>query len=935
MHRGVLTGLGLWACIAFVGPAMAADEPPTALIEAIEHLRKGRYDEALEAFTDLVEGGSPPSVEASVGLAETHLARGEWDEAEKVLGVAADQHPESAQVHGRLADLHFQRGRYAAAAKSADRALQLKPDELRAKLVQARLKIETGKIEEAIDDFRSFVRYYNQAQPKDAETLLLVAEGSVEYARAKSISQIFNFVVNELTPDVIKADPDRWEAHFIAGSLLLEKYNQGQAVQELNAAAAINAHSADVLGALGQAAISEQEFEKAGGYADRALAVNPRHEATLILATDLSLAASDVKSAHEFATRAKDVNPSSQAVLARLAACDLLTNGIPEAGLSETFLNTGEADAALKDREFVAIYRDLIARNSAPGEFLTDLGGFFEQERRWNSADRCYTRAIEVAPQLSTPRTSLGLLKMRTGEIDKARQILDAAFKSDPFHVRVSNMRKVLGVLEGYDTLQTEHFVIRFDKSDRLQAEFMAEYLEEIYPGLTKEFGYEPPTRTPFELYSGAKNQSAHSWFSARMIGLPWIQTIGASTGMIVALASPTASRETYDWARVVKHEFSHILTLQETGFAIPHWFTEALAVRTEGNVFPDEWRRILLERSQKDDLFTLLTLNQGFQRPRNGDDWQCAYCLSRLYARYMEETFGTDSLFKLVDAYRRGLKTEAAIPEVFGKPLADFEKGFRTWLDGILAELRVGRAPDQPSLSEAEAAAKSNPDDADAKASYAWAMLNVAPLARAKEAKKLADEAVAASPGQPLALGVQARLLLRERKEDAALEKMLKAFVPDAPHPAIVGLLGRFYLEDKQFDKAAAVFEAGLKQYPKERGWIRALALANLRLDRKDTLPELMQLVAEHDFDDAGSRKWLLANAVEHERWEDAIRWGTQAWHIDVRDAKTHRLLGQAYLHVSDPAKARRHLEVALALDPDDAEAKELLGSLPASDSK
>lgn len=929
MQRCALACLGLWACLLGDSPAFAADEPPTALLEATEHLRKGRYDEAIETFTDLVEGGSPPSVEASIGLAETRMARGEWDAAEQVLATAADQHPDSPQVHGWLAELHFQRGRHDAAAKSAERALQLRPEELRAKLVLARLKIETGKIAEAIDDFRWFVRYYNQAQPKDAESLLIVAEGSVEYARAKSISQIFNFIVNELTPDVVKADPDRWEGPYIAGSLLLEKYNQGQAVQELNAAAAINGHSADVLAALGQAAISEQEYEKAGGYVDRAMATNPRHLATLLLATDLALAASDVKSAREFAARARDVNPASQAVLARLAACDLLMNGIPEAGLPEELLKDGAATGTLRDREFAVLYRDLLARNPAPGEFLTDLGEFFEQERRWSSAARCYARAIEVAPQLSTPRTSLGLLKMRTGELEEAREILDAAFKADPFHVRVSNMRKVLGVLEGYETLTTEHFVVRFDKADRLQAEFMAEYLEEIYPGLTQEFGYEPPTRTPFELYSGAKNQSAHSWFSARMIGLPWIQTIGASTGMIVALASPTASRETYDWARVVKHEFSHVLTLQETGFAIPHWFTEALAVRTEGNVFPDEWRRILLERVAKEDLFTLQTLNQGFQRPRNGDDWQCAYCLSRLYARYMEETFGTPSLFKLVDAYRRGLKTEAAIPEVFGQSLADFETGFRTWLDGIVAALKVDRAPDLPSLDEAESAVAEKPDDASAKAEYAWVMLTAAPLARAKEARKLAQEALAAAPEDPLALGVLARLDLRERKEDAAREKLEKAFDPAAPNPAIVGLLGRFYLEGKEFEKAADVFEAGLRKYPKERGWTRALAVASLRLDRNTELPALMEAVAEYDFDDAGSRRWLLSHAASEERWNDAVRWGTQVLHIDVRDAKSHHLLGQAYLKLDQPAKAKRHLEAAVLLDPDDADAKSLLDSL------
>ena len=155
-------------------------------------------------------------------------------------------------------------------------------------------------------------------------------------------------------------------------------------------------------------------------------------------------------------------------------------------------------------------------------------------------------------PQLSTPKTALGMLYMRIGKTEEATKLLDDAFKADPFHVRVSNMRKVLKLLDGYETISTDHFVIRVDSElDKVLGQYMADYLEEIYPELTKQFGYEPPQRTHFEIYNKAKGLSAHQWFSARMVGLPWIQTIGASTGVIVALASPTAADEPFNWAKV------------------------------------------------------------------------------------------------------------------------------------------------------------------------------------------------------------------------------------------------------------------------------------------------------------------------------------------------------------------------------------------------
>src|SRR3954452_4675595 len=106
------------------------------------------------------------------------------------------------------------------------------------------------------------------------------------------------------------------------------------------------------------------------------------------------------------------------------------------------------------------------------------------------------------------------------------------------------------------------------------------------------------------------------------MVGLPWIQTVGASTGKIVALASPTESENPFNWARVLKHEFVHILTLQQTRFNIPHWYTEALAVRSEGYPRSVEWNKLLLDRVPKGNLKNLDKLSMAFIRAGNQENW-------------------------------------------------------------------------------------------------------------------------------------------------------------------------------------------------------------------------------------------------------------------------------------------------------------------------
>ena len=104
----------------------------------------------------------------------------------------------------------------------------------------------------------------------------------------------------------------------------------------------------------------------------------------------------------------------------------------------------------------------------------------------------------------------------------------------------------------------------------------------------------------------------------------------------------------------------------QQTEFNIPHWYTEALAVESEGFPRPQEWNKMLLERvPARSKLLNLDTINLGFIRPKEPDDRQMAYCQAQLYARYMLKRFGPDALIKMLDAYRRGLTTDRAIDDV------------------------------------------------------------------------------------------------------------------------------------------------------------------------------------------------------------------------------------------------------------------------------
>jgi tetratricopeptide (TPR) repeat protein len=506
-------------------------------------------------------------------------------------------------------------------------------------------------------------------------------------------------------------------------------------------------------------------MEQAEDYANQALQINSLHIAACWLKADIYLSAGQLSKALKTLETALSVNPHEQRTLARQAAVYILRDGTPSAEQFRPLLanlSSIENYQADEPDEFTKLVMSLARRNPRPGYFLAILAEALESRRKFELAELVYKQAIQSMPQLSAPKTALGMLYMRIGKTQEAAKLMDDAFESDPFHVRVSNMRKVLKLLDGYETIATDHFVIRVDSElDKVLGQYMAEYLEEIYPELTKQFGYEPPQRTHFEIYNQSKGLSAHQWFSARMVGLPWIQTIGASTGVIVALASPTATDEPFNWARVLKHEFVHVITLQQTKFNIPHWFTEALAVTAEGGNGPEIWNELLLARVPKGDIRSLDDLNEGFTRPKSPADWQFAYCQSRLYAQYMIENFGKDTISKMLDAYRRNESTRQAIPKVFGVDVETFEKGYRDFLEKRVAEIQ-GSVPEvKQTLAELEKAYQAHTDDSSAAGKYAAALLEVKKF---KEARELAEKAIALDATEPHAAVTLATLEVRDR---------------------------------------------------------------------------------------------------------------------------------------------------------------------------
>jgi cellulose synthase operon protein C len=869
--EGSVVMLYLRACLLIVFGVAPVDSGEPSWKDAQQRLLRGNYAEARELFEILAK--QPQYKVAAVnGISRALQSEGEYDTALAVLDAALKDAPRSANLLAARAEVFYLRGRWDEAQKAAKDSLAVDQDQFLAHWVLAQLHRDRGDFKKAGEELIWFVRAFAKHEDSinDPDRIMLVCLAELERARwDKRLLDQFDVVLNDLLTPLARKHKDYWPAEYEAGRLFLEKYNHAKALPAFDKALAINPRAAEVLVSKGVAAFERFDIAEADQLAEHALQINPRLTAALRLQADIHIASGAYDEAFKALTKARDVNPREEATLARVAACFFLQG---------------------RDSDFQAVVKEVQKQNPKAGLFYSELAKQLDERKRFLEAEKFYKQALKLRPNFTAARNQLGLLYMRLGQEEDARSTLEEAARADPFNVRVVNSLKVLDHLDGYATLQTEHFVLRFDpQRDKILARFLATYLENTYRQLAELFDYRPPGPFLIELFNN------HDMFSGRVLALPDLHTVGACTGRIMAMVSPRdkAQRivQPFNWARVVRHELVHVFNLDQTGFKVPHWFTEGLAVGNEGFPMPPMWHHLLRKRVADGELFNLDNILLGFVRPASGEDWQLAYLQSYQYVEYLKKTHGKERIGEFLRAYADGLSTDAAIQKYCKVSKADFETGYRRHL-ADLAEKLAGKQPQKVlSFKELEVALAKEPDNADLNAQLAERFLL---LGDRPEAQRLADKAAAKQPNHPLAACVLARLLEAgdRRKALAILDAALD---PAAPDPKVLRLLGSLRFESKEYSAAARLFELGRKAEPHESSWLIELSKIYRATNDTEKLTGVLIDLAPTDADDLETRRLLAQLQTKAGRHAEAERYAREGLEIDVLDTACQKILEAA----------------------------------------
>jgi tetratricopeptide (TPR) repeat protein len=659
----------------WIEPLLPEDLPPldypkyfNDLDKARLQVQTGRYKLALQTLAH-VKGDA---TDIAVLKATAMNAIGKKQPAVDLLSV--DTIPKASPAQVLRARILSEMGKNDAAMALLNEHLKANPNSIPGHYYSGFVAEQLGKLNDAknfynwfLDDKRDYLAKLKQDRPdralQSAENVTLIGRAIDRWATLNGAYQknenLHQAILNIFVKAYDEIDRSYAPAHVAAAEYFLSHDNSTEATKELQAALRTNESDLDAADLLGRIAIQNFDFDTA----DQVIAAI-RH-------VDRGSPRADILEARNFLHQRrpvdafKPINRLLQQQPQNIEALGLL------AATYALRLEDDKAAAVLKQV-------DSIDPDNATAyfEMAEQLGAM----RQYPRSAAMYKIAIQRAPWWTAARNDLGLLYTQSGDEDEARTTLDAAHALDPFNLATTNYLRLLDELSGFARKETAHFIVMYDaKLDPMIPEYFSDYLESVQAQVCAEYKCEPKVKTYIEVFP------THDAFSVRTTGSPWIGTVGASTGRVIALVSPrrgTATMGTFNWSQVLRHEFTHTVTLAATDNRIPHWFTEGLAVYQEHSPLRWEWVPMLYNAVKKHELFTMDNLTWGFVRPKTPNDRQMAYAQSFWICTYIEEKYGHDAILAMLDQFKNGASEAEAFQRVLKVSISQFTSDFFAWTE-------------------------------------------------------------------------------------------------------------------------------------------------------------------------------------------------------------------------------------------------------------
>jgi len=499
----------------------------------------------------------------------------------------------------------------------------------------------------------------------------------------QTLMQLLGRAKNEL-------DRLSWKARLVEAEVLWEKDNAPEAQAAVTEVLSLNPRCARAWRLLGDMGVSGFDFDRAESVALRLDALAEGSADAAVVRARAALRRRDPALAEWVLSRALATYPEHRELLAAQAATAAVR------------FDTERTEALLAAFDALNAGEGVAPEDAGSPEALFAVGKALSEARQYAEAADYLERAAARLPTLAAPWIELGLLEMQAGRDLRAKDALQKAGALDPFNVRARNSLALVEEIGTFSELESEHFVVRYKPGiDEVLAGEMLPVLEAIYADVCgpEMFDHEPSVPTVIEVMPD------HASFAVRITGMTQIHTMAAATGPVIAMEAPRSGPGSkagpYDWARTVRHEYIHTVTLSRTRNRIPHWFTEAAAVWGEGLPRRAEWWTLLAQAYRTGTLFDMDTISLRFVRPIKPNDRTQAYAQGDWMYEYMVERFGVEAPLALMDLYAEGLSEKVAMERVLKITPERFFEDFKVWAHSELVDVGMMLGEGVPKLGE------------------------------------------------------------------------------------------------------------------------------------------------------------------------------------------------------------------------------------------
>jgi tetratricopeptide (TPR) repeat protein len=431
------------------------------------YFMSGKAEKAIDEFKTLIQVDPSARSYAFMGLSYRHLGR--FDEARKYFEAGLKLDPHNASCLFNMGYIEERQGNHARAEVFLRQALRYKPDLSEALLELANLRIENKKFEEAAELLRKYVKlskdpaagYYKlamverslhqtEAAQRDLNVFQTLSKNAapgpypyqhlLDYVDTRSNLSERERAQLDLTQlnEEIGKHPDQPQNLYLLAEayLKLGKVSEArQAVAQLDQFASADFRTQTGVGVL---LARYRLYDDAIGHFRSALAANPDSDDIKFDLADAYFRKRLYNEALEISSQVSERGRQDDAFLSLLGdihahlgnaarASEIFRDAIRRnPDNDQYYLSLALVELRGKDVDgAAATLRQGLARIPGSGKILWGLGIVSVLEGKTGQAEKNLERAVDLLPEWPGSYSTLGIFYYQTGEIDKAREVLN------------------------------------------------------------------------------------------------------------------------------------------------------------------------------------------------------------------------------------------------------------------------------------------------------------------------------------------------------------------------------------------------------------------------------------------------------------------------------------------------------------------------------